>query len=128
MPCKGSKNFLAITLGHRNDPLFQYKSSKGWVLLTDNQVRAHFKLILKKLNLQDSNLTFHTFRRSGATYAFNSNVNLQHIQSHGTWMSECIWRYITLDLNTSSQVALAFQKQLHIPTSRGLGTLWTRTL
>ena len=108
---------LVITPGHRNDPLFQYKSTKGWMPLTDIQVRSHFKLIFKKLSLQGSNLTFHAFWHSGATYAFNSNVNLHHIQSHGTWTSECIWRYITLDCNTTSQVTLAFQKQLHIPTT-----------
>ena len=116
-PVKAVKNLLHITPGHRNDPLFQYKTPKGWFPLTDNQVRSHFKLILRKLGLQDSNLTFHAFRRSGATHAFNSNVNIQQIQSHGTWTSDCIWRYITLDHNTSSQVALAFKKQLHIPTS-----------
>ena len=80
--------------------------------MTDTQVRAHFKLVLKKLNLQDSNLTFHAFWSSGANYAFNSNVDLQEIQSHGTWMSECVLKYITLDHDESHQVALTFQHQL----------------
>ena len=43
--------------------------------LTDNQVRRHFAQILSKLNLQNTNLTFHAFWRSGATYTFNSNVH-----------------------------------------------------
>ena len=116
-PVNAVKNLLQITPGSRNDPLFQYKTPKGWVPLTDNQVRFHLKLILKKLGLQDSNLTFHAFRRSGATHAFNSNVQIQEIQSHGTWTSDCVWKYITLDHDASAQVALAFQKQLHIPTS-----------
>ena len=116
-PFNAVRNLLQITPGSRNDPLFQYKTSKGWSPLTDNQVRAHLKLILKKLGLHQSNITFHAFRRSGATHAFNSNVQIQQIQSHGTWTSDCVWRYITLDHNTSAQVALAFQKQLHIPTS-----------
>ena len=116
-PVTAVRNLLRISPGGRNDPLFQYKTPKGWSPMTDNQVRTHLKVILKKLGLQDANLTFHAFRRSGATYAFNSSVNLQEIQSHGTWTSDCVWRYITLDHNTSGQVALAFQKHLHIPTS-----------
>ena len=116
-PVTAIKNLLAITPGSKNDPLFQYKTLKGWAPLTDTQVRRHFHLILKKLNLHKSNLTFHAFRCSGATYAFNSNVALQDIQSHGTWTSECVWRYITLDHEASDQVALAFQKQLYLPTS-----------
>ena len=83
-PVTAMKNLLAITLGSKNEPLFQYKTLKGWVPLTDTQVRHHFHLILKRLNLHTSNLTFHAFWCSGATYAFNSNVQLQHIQSHGT--------------------------------------------
>ena len=116
-PVTAIKNLLAITRGSKNHPLFQYKTLKGWAPLTDTQVRRHFHLILKKLNLYNSNLTFHAFRRSGATYAFNSNVALQDIQSHGTWTSECVWRYITLDHEASDQVSLAFQKHLYVPTS-----------
>ena len=116
-PVQAIKNLLEITPGTENHPLFQYKTSTGWSPMTDNQVRYHFKLVLKKLNLQSSNLTFHAFRRSGATFAFNSNVGLQHIQIHGTWTSECIWRYITLDHNASDQVPLAFKTHLHLPTS-----------
>ena len=116
-PVRAVKNLLAITPGSKNDPLFQYKTRNNWAPLTDTQVRRHFHLILKRLNLHTSNLTFHAFRRSGATYAFNSDVALQDIQSHGTWTSECVWRYVTLDHDASDQVSLTFQKQLYIPTT-----------
>ena len=89
-PVMAIKNLLSITSGAKNAPLFQYKTSQGWFPMTDTQVRRHFKMILAKLQLQDANLTFHDFGRSGATYAFNANVALQDIQSHGTWTSECI--------------------------------------
>ena len=57
-------------------------------------------------------MTFHSFRRSGATLAFNSNIPLQHIQSHGTWTSDAVWHYIAQDHNASDMVATAFQHQL----------------
>ena len=107
------RNLLSITPGPKNAPLFQYKTLQGWLPMTDTQVRHHFKIILAKSQLQDANLTFHTFRRSGATYSFNANVSLQDIQSHGIWTSECVWRYITMDHNASDQVAKAFQNNLH---------------
>ena len=116
-PVTAVKNLLAITPGANNDPLFQYKTTSGWVPFTETQVRRHFNLILKRLNLPMSNLTFHAFRHSGATYDFNLNVVLQHIQSHGTWTSKCVWRYITLDHNASDQVSLAFKKHLYVPTT-----------
>ena len=82
------RNAMSITPGASNSPLFQYKSNSQWQPLTDSQVRRHFALILKKLNLHNSNITFHAFRCSGATYALNSNIELQHIQSHVTWTLE----------------------------------------
>ena len=125
-PVNAIKNLLSITPGHSNSPLFQYKMSTQLVPLTDTKVTRHFSNILRKLNLHNSNITFHTFRGSGATFAFNSNVNIQEIMSHGTWTSDCAWRYITLDHNASQQVALQFQKQLFTPTSKlGFGVCFT---
>ena len=83
-PVNAIKNLLSITPGHSNSPLFQYKMSTQWVPLTDTKIRRHFNNILWKLNLHNCNITFHTFRRSGATFAFNSNVNIQEIMSYGT--------------------------------------------
>ena len=37
---------------------------------------------------------FHTFRRSGATLAYASNIQLQHIMAHGLWRSSTVWTYI----------------------------------
>ena len=113
-PVTAIKNLLQITPGSNNSPLFQYKKSTIWLPLTDNQVRRHFKTILKRLQLHNTTLTFHAFRCSGASFAFNSNVSLQDIQSHGTWTSECIWKYITLDHNASAQVAKNFKNHHYI--------------
>ena len=53
-----------------------------------------------------------TFRRSCATFAFNNNVALQNIQRHGTWTSDCVWRYITDDVYAGDQVAEMFKMKL----------------
>ena len=98
--------------GSKNQPLFQIMVDKKITCLTDSRQRKHFKCILNRLHLQNTSLTFHSFRRSGATLAFNSNVSLHHIKSHGTWTSDTVWRYINQDENAASEVALSFQKLL----------------
>ena len=106
-PVKALSNLLLIS-PHGNDrPLFQYKS-QSWVPMTDTRVRQHLKSILKTLALDRSGITFHSFRRSGATFAFNHNVPLQNIQRHGTWTSDCVWRYVTDSVDAGSQVANTF--------------------
>ena len=107
-------NALALTPKGSNLPLFQVKSNTDWVPLTDTKVRRHFNLILSKLNLSGAGFTFHTFRRSGATFAFNNNVHLQNIQKQGTWTSDCVWRYVTDSTDAGDQVAEMFRKKLSV--------------
>ena len=111
-PVSAISNLLCLTPKGKNLPLFQVKNAGNWVPLTDSGVRRHFSLILERLNLAHSGYTLHTFRRSGATFAFNNNVALQNIQRHGTWTSDCIWRYITDSTNAGDQVAVMFRNKL----------------
>ena len=111
-PVSALQVLLAITPKGDNRPLFQIKSNHQWFPLTYTKLRRALSIILKHLNLQNSKFTFHSFRRSGATLAFNSNVPIQDIQSHGTWSSDCVWSYITQDHQASTAVASTFQSLL----------------
>ena len=96
-----------------NEPLFQYKYMVGWKVLIDSKIRKTLSLINKKLHLSPHFFTFHAFRRSGASLAFNSNVSLQEIKVQATWTSDCVWRYIQNDPCRASEVATTFQQMLH---------------
>ena len=111
-PVAALSNLLALTPSGANLPLFQYKSGQEWVPLTDTKVRRHLNLLLTRLGLAASGFTFHTFRRSGATFAFNNNVALQNRQKHGTWTSDCVWRYIIDSTDAGQQVANMFRSKL----------------
>ena len=37
---------------------------------------------------------FYIFRRSGATYAYDNNVQLQHIMTHSLWRSSAVLTYL----------------------------------
>ena len=114
-PVRASSNLLALTPRGPNLPLFQVKYNQEWVPLTDTRVRRHFAQLLSRLNLAGAGFTFHTFRRSGATFAFNNNVALQNIQKHGTWTSDCVWRYIIDSANAGEQVTNMFRAKLSNP-------------
>ena len=60
---------------------------------------------------------FHTFRRSGATLAYNANIDMEHIKRHGTWSSEAVQAYIMDDSSNATQVAEAFRQLFTTPTS-----------
>ena len=111
-PISALKTLLRCQPAGDNLPLFQFHNGTHWIPLTDSRIRKNFKSILQKMELQSSNLTMHSFRRSGATYAFNNNTPLQSIQQHGIWSSDCVWRYICDSAETGLQVASMFERTL----------------
>ena len=89
-PIKALKNMITHSPLPPNFPMFL--TSLG--VVTQSQIRSHLTKVLSLLNLDHSHFTFHTFRRSGATLAFNNNVPIQQIKRQGTWSSDAVHAYI----------------------------------
>ena len=78
-PVAALKAMLKLYQGGKNSPLFQTKCFGNWVPLTDTRLRKFLSKISKILGWQKKNITFHSFRHSGNTLAFKSNIPMQHI-------------------------------------------------
>ena len=74
----------------------------------DTVVSDALKTVLRHRGFSPAAFPFHTFRRSGANFAFDHNVQLQKIMSHGTWRSSAVWSYIQQSSLSSSIVPLIF--------------------
>ena len=107
-PVTALKAWLRVYPHSPNSPLFSLPSGS----LTQSQVRTHLAKVLTHLQLNPSVYIFHTFRRSGATLAFNSDVNIQKIRRHGTWSSDAVNAYIIKDPLHASGVAQSLQRLL----------------
>ena len=94
--------------------LFQYHGPNGWSPLIDSKARKGLKSINVQLGLNPSHFTFHSFRRSGATFAFNAHVPIQNIKRHGTWTSDCIWRYIQADLSSGEHLTSSLADAINV--------------
>ena len=79
------------------ESLFQIQNASGWHPPTDIAVKKSLRVINMTLGLDPHFYTFHSFRRSGATFAFNGHVPIQHIKRHGTLSPECVWHFIQAD-------------------------------
>ena len=84
---------------------FQIKTQSGWQPLTDTKVRKCLTTTNMALGLNPHYYTFHSFRRSGTTFAYNAHVPIQHIKCHGTWSSDCAWCYIQSDHSSGEVLA-----------------------
>ena len=107
-PVRAIDNMIQLYPAVPNAPLFF-----NWHgVITQAQIRTHLVKIVHFIGLDPKTHTFHTFRRSGATLAFNNNVSIQHIQRQGTWSSDAVNAYIVEDPLHSSSVTTTFQSLL----------------
>ena len=60
----------------------------------DTTIRDGLRKVLTHLGIPLVGHGFHTFRRSGATLAYDNNIQLQHIMAHGLWRSAAVWTYL----------------------------------
>ena len=107
-PVKAISHMMQLYPASANAPLF----FNLYGVITQTQIRTHLMKVLQLIGLNPKAHTFHTFRRSGATLAYNSNVSIQHIQRQGTWSSDAVNAYIIEDPLHSSSVTTTFQSLL----------------
>ena len=104
-PRTALKNLKKLYQFSDKTSLFQYHSPSGWCPMIDSKIRNILKSINLKLGLNLSHFTFHSFRKSGATFTFNAHIPIQNIKRHGTWASDCVYRYIQADQSSGEQLA-----------------------
>ena len=94
-PLNAFRTYTRRFPARNNYPMFYFTGDRGQnIIANELHVRTALATILRAINLNPKHYGFHTFRRSGATLAFELGVPLQNIQQHGTWLSDAVWSYI----------------------------------
>ena len=106
-PVTALATMLAAIPAHKHQPLFAVPSKQCIVPLTAQQVRHTLAKITTLMGLDPKIHGFHTFRRSGATLAYQAQVPISHIKTHGTWQSDAVYTYLQTHRQTA-QLATAF--------------------
>ena len=78
--------------------------------MAESQLRKNLALVLQMLGINHTTHTYHAFRRSGASLAFNENVNFESIKAQGGWQSDSIWAYLFTRSENTSLVPKMFQE------------------
>ena len=102
---------LSILLASRKlpstAPLFA-NNFPPFTQVIDTHVRDALRKVLTSLDIPHRGHGFHTFRRSGATFAFHHNASLQDIMAHGLWRSSAVWLYLQNSPQSLSSIPLTF--------------------
>ena len=100
----------------KDTPLFLIQNKTAIETTVAFKVRSFLKLVVINMGLNPSQYTFHMFRRSGASMAFDNNIQFENIKQHGNWQSEAIWHYLKCTPKAASTVPTTFQQLLNNPT------------
>ena len=86
-PTAALKDLLHYIPASKTSPLFLIPKPSGLSILTAPMISSTLSSLLRSLHLNPSSYGFHSFRRSGVSWAADHNVPLQNLQAHGGWAS-----------------------------------------
>ena len=109
-PVTALVEMLKYNSGDDNSPMFNIPYTT--IPVTQFQIRSSLASLLNCLKLPNHFITFHSFRRSGVTLAFNNDVSIQNLKVHGGWRSDAIWTYLKTTNQAAGIVAQTFQSSL----------------
>ena len=105
----------AIVSKHKNQedkPLFT--NSLGQVIPA-YRMRLELKGAIRVMGWATEGLGYHTLRRSGASWAFDHGINLDHLKAHGGWRSDAVWKYLIKTPSAAAKVAHTFKAHIKYP-------------
>ena len=93
-------------------PLLVSTADPPGVPLTIPQFRSAFHAVCGLAGLAHRAYTPHSLRRGGATLAYQAGVDIAHIKTHATWLSEAVDAYLLSQPKFTTPVAKTFGRLL----------------
>ena len=114
-PVKAYERVLATVTTSQAGPAFIFSDKGVSKVLTRSIFIKTFRAVLKSGGVKDATaFTGHSFRRGGATWAFQVGIPGELIQICGDWVSDSYKRY--LEFTMQDRLNLAAQLVRHLPS------------
>ena len=104
-PATALLHFFSLVPASPSAPLFCLPATSGYRPITFATFSTCLKRLISTIGLDPAHYSPHSFRRGGATFAFQSGVPEHLMKLHGDWRSDAFRAYLALPLETRSQVA-----------------------
>ena len=106
-PLLAFSHLISLVPATPSSPAFSIPTPLGLVPMTQSQFVAIFKGLLLRLGLPAHLFAGHSFRRGGATWAFQSGVQGELIKLLGDWRSDAYLKYLNTSLQDKLTVSQA---------------------
>ena len=102
-----SRMIAALPTRHPTEPLLTLPGKGARKTVTTALLSKGLAILLECIDIDPHLYSLHSFRRGGATAAFNAGVNVLDLKRHGTWRSDAFTAYVTPPCPENSRVAAA---------------------
>lgn len=109
-PVLAYSRLVALVAARDLDPAFTYCVRPRLQCVTSFRFVKILRHMLSRAGFPALEFTGHSFRRGGATFAFQANVPGELIKLQGDWSSEAYLRYLDFSLSSKLGVGLAMQQ------------------
>ncbi|VDI43592.1 Hypothetical predicted protein [Mytilus galloprovincialis] len=109
-PLRAYRNMCKLIPAAGDSPAFLFPSKHKLVPVTYTDFQRYIKEFISKIGRNPRLFSTHSFRRGGATFAFESKVPAELIQVHGDWASDAYKLYLQFSLSEKVSVAKAMTK------------------
>ena len=103
-PVTALQRYISLVPATSDNPLFELPNNLRLVPVLVNQFNSFLKRCISILGLEQRHFSSRSFRKGGATFAFNSGAPTELIKAQGTWKSNAYLVY--LNLSPSNQLSL----------------------
>ena len=99
-PVTAIRHYFSLVPASSRSPFYCVPNGCHLSPLTSYTFANTFKKLVSIIGLDPKNFSPHSFRRGGATHAFQADVPEHLIQIHGDWRSDAYKLYLALPLST----------------------------
>lgn len=104
-PVKAYFHMVKLVPAPLTSPAFVFPSKRKLHPVTYRDLMNSLRHLVTALGLDPSLFSSHSFRRGGATFAFQANVPGELIRAQGDWLSQAYLNYLDLSMEKRTMVA-----------------------
>jgi hypothetical protein len=116
-PVSAFHNMSKLVPASPSSPAFLFSSKGKTSPLTYSQYQSTLKSLIQKINKNPKNYSSHSFRRGGATFAFQAGVSSELVKLMGDWRSEAYLEYLHIPLRSRTAAAIKMSNTFILHTT-----------
>ncbi|RLF65967.1 MAG: hypothetical protein DRN30_03015 [Thermoplasmata archaeon] len=111
-PIVAFKRMCRLLPAPKSAPAFGMMKNGRYTVLTYSLFQAKLRVLLSAIGKNPSLYSTHSFRRGGASFAFQAGIPIELVKTLGDWRSDAYLRYLHMPLELRTDAARTFRTHL----------------